>query len=232
MEAFLRYLKDYEVFIYLVIGILAAWQLRKFILAWEELRAAAFGLERESAQVKLNTAAAGLVILFVAAIGVYGLVTFLTPSLPGSDPLPTATVDLLATPTITLQPQASPPAAETAGTPEAAAAQAEISGCLPGEVMISSPENDQVVQGVVEVEGTADIPDFGFYKFEVAREGSENWLTIQAGDTFKQEEQLGFWDTTQLEPGPYKLRLVVFDNQGNQRDPCQVTLTVEPAPEG
>jgi hypothetical protein len=94
--------------------------------------------------------------------------------------------------------------------------------------MISSPEDGEAVRDVVQVEGTANIPDFGFYKFEVSRDDADNWLTIQAGDTYKVEESLGFWDTTQLDPGIYNLRLVVFDNTGEQRDPCQVTVTVDP----
>ena len=41
------------------------------------------------------------------------------------------------------------------------------------------------------------------------------------------EEKLGFWDTTQLEPDNYYLRLVVIDNQGIQREPCVVYLYVD-----
>lgn len=230
MEAFLRYLKEYEIIIYLVIGILAAWQLRKFILAWEELRAAAFGLERESAQGRLNSAAVILVLMILAVVIVYGLVTFLAPAVPGADQIPTPTLDLLATPTYTLEPESESSVSPTE-EPFETQEQDQTSGCLPGEVLISSPADGDAVRDVVEVEGTVDIPDFGFYKFEVSRSDAENWLTIQAGDTFKNEEQLGFWDTTQLEPGLYNLRLVVFDNQGNQRDPCQVTVTVERASE-
>lgn len=226
MQAILRYLQEYEILIYLGLGLLAVWQFRKFILAWEELRAAAFGLERESAQARLNTSAAVLALLLMAGITVYGLVTFLAPAVPGAQALPTPTLDLLATPTITLVPEAEAP--EAAESTPGIETQQPVSGCLPDEVYLSSPADGDAVRDIVEVRGTADIADFGFYKFEVSSDGSNSWLTIQAGDTFKQDEQLGFWDTTQLEPGVYNLRLVVFDNQGNQRDPCQITVTVEP----
>jgi hypothetical protein len=93
--------------------------------------------------------------------------------------------------------------------------------------MITSPEPEATVSGIIEIEGTVDIPDFGFYKFEVAPADSQNWLTIQASDLPAVEEQLGFWDTTQLEPGNYQLRLVVTDNQGIELDPCEVSLYVE-----
>jgi len=226
MEGILRFLNEHELIIYFLIGLLAAWQLRKFIIAWDELRAAAFGLEEESAQVQLNSSAAVLVLLMISAILVYGAVTFLAPAVPGANQLPTPTLDLLATPTITLQPAAEGEVLEEEATPEVVE-DASSSGCLPGEILITSPEDGEAVRDVIQVEGTANIPDFGFYKFEVSRDDADNWLTIQAGDTFKVEEPLGFWDTTQLEPGIYNLRLVVFDNTGEQRDPCQVTVTVE-----
>ncbi len=100
-------------------------------------------------------------------------------------------------------------------------------GCVPKEVMITYPENNSTVSGIIEIEGTVNIADFGFYKFEISSHNSDKWLTIQAGDVPKSDEMLGFWDTTQLDPGNYSLRLVVIDNQGIQNEPCAVDLYVE-----
>lgn len=226
MEDILRYLKNYELVIYIILALVAAWQIRKFLVAWEELRAAAFGLERESAQSRLNRTAGVLVLLLMLAVFEYALVTFVVPNVQGANPLPSPTVDLLATATSTL-----PPTTPTSSTTQAAEGQAlemEVpTGCIPGEVMISSPEDGETIRDIVEVEGTADIPDFGFYKFEVTKVDTQSWLTIQAQDEVKREEELGFWDTTQVEPGQYNLRLVVFDNLGNQRDPCVVSVYVD-----
>jgi len=226
----LRYLKELEYLIYIIVGIFTVWQLRKFYSAWEELRAAAFGLERESAQARLNRSAALLVILLFLATAEFGMVSFIIPAIPGVEPLPTATLDLLATPTITL---AAETVTSSADVQETSLPGTEIiqTGCIPGEVMITFPENDSTVQGVVEVEGTVNIADFGFYKFEISRSGTDSWLTIQAGDSPKDNEELGFWDTTQLESGNYYLRLIVIDNQGIQREPCAVYLYVEPPSE-
>jgi len=226
----LRYLKELEYLIYIILGIFTVWQLRKFYSAWEELRAAAFGLERESAQARLNRSAALLVILLFLATAEFGMVSFIIPAIPGVEPLPTATLDLLATPTITL---AAETVTSSADVQETSLPGTEIiqTGCIPGEVMITFPENDSTVQGVVEVEGTVNIADFGFYKFEISRSGTDSWLTIQAGDSPKDNEELGFWDTTQLESGNYYLRLIVIDNQGIQREPCAVYLYVEPPSE-
>jgi hypothetical protein len=226
MIEFLRYIRDIEFLIYFILGALAIWQLRNFFVAWEELRAAAFGLEKESAQTRLNRSAALLVVLLFLTAAEFGLVSFIIPAIPGVDPIPTPTIDLLATSTATIDPQTvSQPTATQ--LPVLPGTQPGLEGCVPGAVMITSPENNTVVSGKIEIEGTANIDDFGFYKFEISPENSNSWLTIQAGDKIKIEESLGFWDTSQLDPGNYLLRLVVLDNQGIQRDPCVVDLIVE-----
>ena len=226
MNEFLRYLKDFEYLIYIIIGGFTAWHIRKFYIAWEELRAAAFGLEKESAQLRLNRSAALLVVLLFLGTAEFGLVSFIIPSMPNVDPLPTATLDLMASPTTTISvlEETSAPTVQETPLPGTAIIQ---TGCVPGELMITYPENNEPVSGIVEIEGTVNIPDFGFYKFEISTPNSDVWLTIQAGDSPKSDEMLGFWDTTQLEPGNYSLRLVVIDNQGIQQDPCVVELYVE-----
>jgi len=224
MNEILRYLKDLEYLIYLVLGAFTIWQLRKFFYSWEELRAAAFGLEKESAQLRLNRSAALLVVLLFLATAEFGLVSFIIPAMPEVEPLPTATLDLLATPTTTLAVASESAVPEETALPGTAIIQ---SGCIPEQVMISFPENNATVRDIVEVEGSVNIPDFGFYKFEISRGESENWLTIQAGDTPREDEMLGFWDTTQLEQDNYYLRLVVIDNQGIPLDPCIVYLYVD-----
>lgn len=230
MNEFLRYLKELEFLIYIILGTFTVWHLRKFFSAWEELRAAAFGLEKESAQARLNRSAALLVVLLFLATAEFGLVSFIIPAIPGVEPLPTATLDLLATPTVTLAAETVTSSADIQETP-LPGTEIIRSGCIPDEVMITFPENNSTVQDIVEVEGTVNIADFGFYKFEISRAGTDIWLTIQAGDSPKDNEMLGFWDTTQLESGNYYLRLVVIDNQGIQREPCAVYLFVEPPSE-
>jgi hypothetical protein len=226
MYELLRYLKDLEYLIYLVLGTLVVWQLRKFYLAWEELRAAAFGLEKESAQLRLNRSAAILVALLFLGVAEFGLVTFIIPAMPNVEPLPTPTLDLLATATITIAPDATLDSPAITQTP-LPGTEVMLNGCIPDQLFISYPANNDTVSGVVEVEGTVNISDFGFYKFEVAAVNSEKWLTVQAGDTPKVDEMLGFWDTSQLESGNYTLRLVVIDNRGVQLEPCAVDLYVD-----
>jgi hypothetical protein len=226
MNEILLFLKNLEYLVYIILGGLAVWQLRNFIFAWDELRSAAFGLEMESAQSRLNRAAALLVVLLFLGTAEFGLVTFIIPAMPALNPLPTPTIDLLATSTATLVVEPTGEGESLAQTPVPGTAVVQA-GCIPEEVFISSPDNNEVVSGVVEIRGSANIADFGFYKFEISAANTNSWLTIQAGDQPTVDDMLGFWDTTQLDPGNYSLRLVVVDNQGLQRDPCAVAVTVE-----
>ena len=223
-EDFLRLAKDWEVFIYLILGILIVWQIRKFSLAWGELRSAAFGLERESAQAKLNWSISMLIFVFLIGVVEFGLVSFVVPTVPEASPLPTSTLDLLATPTITLEPGAQAQAAEAAPI---SVEDSQNTGCIPLSVDIISPANDETIRDIVEIIGSADIPNFGFYKFEMASLNDPSWLTIQAGDVITREGRLGYWDTTRLTPGDYALRLVVTDNQGQAAEPCVIRVRVE-----
>jgi hypothetical protein len=107
----------------------------------------------------------------------------------------------------------------------------EDSGCVSGQVELSAPRNDQEVSSVVEVMGTADIPDFGFYKLEVKRPDETLWATIEAGNQIVQDGKLGNWDTRRLQPGVYELGLVVQNNQAISPSHCVVTVRVVPSTE-
>jgi hypothetical protein len=231
----IRFFREYEVWIYVVAGAIAVWQVGKFVLAWQELSKAAFGLERETAQYKLNTAAALLVLMLLTVVGEFMLVSFVAPAVPGAIPIPTPTLDLLATPSITLP----PPTPTLSGTnqltgtvqPEGTlepAAMPEESVCVAGQVMISDPKDGQEISDIVTLVGTATTPKFGFYKYEVARPGDSSWLTIGGGRNPVVEGKLGDWDTTTRVPGEYLLRLVVTDNEGNYLPACVIRVRIAP----
>jgi hypothetical protein len=228
MEEALRFFKAYEVWIYLILAIGGLVYVRKFIVAWGDLRGAAFGLERESAQSRLNQSATMIVFLLILAVAEFYLVSFIAPIVPGANPLFTPTLDIFATSTATLPVETAgaetPPAAEATRAPTQEVPVGE--GCVPGQVMLTEPKNGEEISGVVTLMGTADIENFGFYKYEVARPGETIWLTIQAGRTIVQDGELGQWDTRTLESGDYSLRLVVTDNEGNSREPCVIQVRV------
>lgn len=231
MEDALRFFRAYELWVYLVLALGGLIYVRKFILAWEEMRAAAFGLERESAQARLNQAAGMTVLLLMIGIAVFAVVTFIVPSFPGSNPLLTPTMDLLATHTATLNAeneaiQATVPTDQSGSVPSPTAIQVVGEGCVPGQIMISSPQEGIELSDVITIKGTANIANFGFYKYEVARPDDDVWLTIQAGRQIVIENDLGQWDTRTLTSGDYMLRLVVTDNQGQSLPPCVIQVRV------
>lgn len=230
MEEALRFFREYEIWIYLFLGLWGLYFIRKFILAWDELREAVFGLERENAQGRLNRASGLLVLLLMMAVAEFILVTFVAPAFPAANTLSTPTLDLLASATTTLPLLNS----GTQPPPEAAGTQTTIvlpSSCIPGQVEIISPQNGQDVSGIVEVVGTASIPNFGFYKFEIKRPDESVWLTIQAGNLAVTASKLGDWDTSRLTPGEYQLGLVVVDNAAKPLGPCTILVRVFRAPE-
>lgn len=230
----IRFLRQYEVWIYVVAGAIAIWVVGKFIQAWQELGKSAFGLEREIAQSKLNVAAVSLVVMLLVVVGEFMVVSFVAPAVPGAIPIPTPTLDLLATPTITIPPPTATisgtvqaEGTPAAGTPQPAALPEE-NACVAGQVMLSKPQDGEEISDIVTLEGTASIPNFGFYKYEVARQGDSSWLTIGGGRIPVVNGKLGDWDTTTRIPGEYLLRLVVTDNQGNYLPACVIRVRIAP----
>jgi hypothetical protein len=229
MEQAFQFFRDYEIWIYVILGVLALWQVRKFALAWEELRGAFFGLEREAAQSRVNAAATMVVILIIMAIAEFTLVTFVVPTIPGANPLPTATLDLLATPTTTLPAPTQNPN-ETPGITPTPAEVPAAEGCTVGQVNLTSPLNADRINGSFTVRGSADIPNFGFYTLQIAHPGDAIWLPILVGQEAVKNDILGTWETSTLTPGEYMLKLVVTDNVGTVLTPCTIQVTVEPPP--
>jgi hypothetical protein len=67
----------------------------------------------------------------------------------------------------------------------------------------------------------------GFYKYEYRLKGREEWIPIAAGNKVVIESALGGnWNTEQLQPGLYELRIVVSDNQNNLFQPCVIEVKV------
>jgi hypothetical protein len=149
--------------------------------------------------------------------------TFIAPSLPASDILATPTLDLFLTPAATLSPAE---ATQAALSPVTQSVPSGMSGCIPDQIMITSPEPGADVSGTVNIIGTAKVPNFGFFKYEVAPMGTQNWATISAERNQKQNESLGEWNTSSLTNGDYFLRLVITDNVGVALEPCVIAVRV------
>lgn len=227
MEDALRFFRTYEYVIYILLGALAIWEIRRFMLAWEEMRQAAFGLERENAQTHLNRAATMLVLILFFTIAEFTMVTFIAPTIPGANPLLTPTIDLLATPTYTLGPSlASDVNPDETPVPPTPTPVGE--GCINSQLEITDPKNGDSLSGQITIVGTVDMPNLAFYKYEVARPGETIWLPIQAGRGAVRAATLGEWYTNTLQPGEYLLRLVATDNEGTTLGTCQIQIYVNP----
>ena len=224
MKDLLQLLKEYEVWVYFLSAVIGLVNLRKLIFAYQEWRSSLFGIEREKAQQRFSTyLTLFLLVVLLAGLEV-SLVSFVIPNYPAdTGVLPTATLDLSITPT-------APPPVGTPGAPnqtqQPTVAIKLTEGCTTGAVEWSSPKNGDEIGGKVQLLGTVNIPNLGFYKYEYSQPGTDVWSTIAAGNKNIVNDLLGNWDTTLLVPGDYLLRLVVADNQNQLLPACIVSVRV------
>ncbi|MBN2115019.1 MAG: hypothetical protein JW730_00505 [Anaerolineales bacterium] len=223
MGSLYRTLASYEPLIYIALAIGAMFAFRRMWRAWREWRNSVYGLEREFALRRLGQATATAFLVLALLFAEFFIATFVAPALPASDILATPTLDLLLTPAGTLSPAESTQAALSPVTQEVPSG---MSGCVPDEIMITSPQSGTDVSGTVQITGTASVPNFAFYKYEVARQGVQEWATISANREPRQNEELGEWNTASLTNGDYFLRLVITDNAGASLEPCVISVRV------
>jgi hypothetical protein len=231
MDEALRFFRLYEGWIYFFIALGAVLYLRRLFVNFREMRSTIFGLERTSAQNRFNQAVTVLVLLILIGIGEFVIVSYIAPLRPESNPLLTPTIDLLATATATLPVNETPEPGteeEDEGTPvPTPTIDARIGQCVAGELEITSPEPADQLIGAVEIIGSANVENFGFYKLEVTPQNQATWRTIQAGREPVQDGVLvASWDTSTLAPGDYLLRLVVTNAAGDLLPDCQVPITI------
>jgi hypothetical protein len=222
-EVFLS-LEKYQGLFYLLLLLAGMYAFRRLWKAWKEWREAYFGLEREIAVRRLAQWLAAAVLILLLMCGVFAIATFVVPSLPASDLIATPTLDLLATPSAAL------PADQTALmalTPIVAASAAGSQGCVPGQLEITSPKPGAEISGTITLVGTVNVPNFGFYKYELTLRGMENWAPLSAERKVKINEELGILNTSVLTPGDYLLRLVVVDTAGISLPPCIISLRIK-----
>ncbi len=252
MSDLLHILDVNEIWIYLLLGVVGLVYFRKVLIALNEWRGSLFGLERNTAQRRLTEATSILVLLLMMMGGEFILVTFVIPNYPNTQPLPTPTLDWVsATATPAADQTLVPPYPVTVATVPAAISASAPSNCSRGQIEFTYPRAGDQLKGLVTLTGSANIPNFGFYKYEFAQPGSSSWTTIQAGTAIRmgctdgpcptptgnpdtttetdRPDQIGQWDTSQLVPGDYLLQLIVTDNQGNALPACIIPVRVLPA---
>ena len=90
--------------------------------------------------------------------------------------------------------------------------------CPRRQACFMSPMTGITVTGVVEFRGAANRPGFNYYKLEYQKEGTTDWVLIETHELPVQFASLGYWQTADVQPGKYLVRLIVVDINGNYWD--------------
>lgn len=246
MSVLVRLVADYAPWIYAMCGMLALWYLREAFLLRRERRQAMYTLEREVALGRVRSIF-GIAFVLLAVMGlIYYISNYLvevvptptieeeikaltpsaglllpTPTPTPEPPTPTPTITPTPRPRPTLRPMESP-TLELLPTVQPAI-------CPDPRSSLTSPGVNAVLQGTVQVTGSAYSEGFNYYKLEFGVGPSPTaWNFIMQGDAPVHDGALGTWNATGLAPGLYTLQLKVVDHTGNWIDPpCQVQVTVE-----
>jgi len=239
MTILVKLIADYAVWLYLLLGLVALLFLRAYLVARRERDNSIFALERESASGRMAQAIIALLVTFIIIGGVFYTSQTLVEEIPLPEVTPTPTSlivlppsptppPLLPTPTPTDTPRPRPtlPPLETVAPTTPEAVVGVPANCLNPGVRISEPGTGATVSGVIQIIGSASIPDFWYYKFEFQGNGFGDWTFIQRFDTSINGGILGAWDTRSVPSGDYQFRLVVVDKTGNYPEPCTVLLSV------
>ena len=249
MEQVLRILAEYQWWIYGFLFLIFLFYLRRAIVARREGVRSIFRLEQEQARGRYGRSVllAAIVLLLAAAVffaANYGL-TALSP--PPEEPTPTATTGPLAAPTLTSTPAPAtitPTATATlerptrpprpTETPDVVVTETPVvrpPSCPNPAARITSPGVNQVIRGNFTVRGTANIPNFQYYKVEVGPGGNprdHEWTVVgQLHNTPQAGGTLATFNSGAYGVGTYTLRLVVVDQTGNYPEPCRVTVNVQ-----
>ncbi|MFQ5460197.1 MAG: LysM peptidoglycan-binding domain-containing protein [Anaerolineae bacterium] len=98
------------------------------------------------------------------------------------------------------------------------------------EVQIVRPREMETLSGVVQVIGSANIPDFQFYKVEYAPGHAPLASSFNSiNNTYSKsvvDTVLTTWFVDHLAAGDYTLRLTAVDNRGQYPTPCDVHVRV------
>ena len=224
MTTLLRFLTQYEIVFYILLGIVLIIFSRKVYLAWKEWSIALFGLEKEHTQRQINQGITVLIFTFALGVGLFIVTTFVTPAVPGIQQVSTPTLELTAQSTVDL----STPTIVTTTQGLIPTLTAILDrGCVADQIEWTDPINGDIIDGKYLLKGIVNVPNLGFYKFEYSQVDANDWTTIAAGNKIVIDDALGgSWDTSSLTPGDYQLRLIVSDIAGNPMPECVIKITI------
>ena len=250
MAFFVQLFANYAGLIYIALIVGAVFYVREIIAARQDLQQSLYSLEREAANNRLWRSILMLGVLMLIAAATFVVSTVVAPqmitdegrvtptpafTLPTNTPTPT----FQPTPTRTPRPPTATPGTPTPtieGAPTGAPTRTPVAlpaaNCPDPNVQIVAPVSGQIFSGEIQVRGTADAPNFAFYKLTLNGPATGN-VTQTAGDVVRAPVHggvLGAIDATSLlnQPGAYIVGLVVVDNTGNELPHCDVAVVVQP----
>lgn len=126
--------------------------------------------------------------------------------------------------------EATPAETPTPGpTPTPSPTPRPVAGCAPN-AFIREPASGGQVAGTVNIYGTADTSDFGYYELEISGPQTNGAWANLIGRRVTQRVADGFLggnvNLSQWEPGSYLLRLTVGNDQGETTNQCVVDIVL------
>lgn len=260
MDAIFVFLIRNDIWIYILSTLGLLWYLAELLRAQSALRRAMFGLERETALRTRNTAFFFICVFGGTIGLVTYANEVVRPTLPESmlrPPTPTpgtgqnqttteateTTADATepgTTPTSPVAPTVTLPGDAAGGTgvtetptpgptPTPSPTARPVAGCAPN-AFIREPASGKRVAGTVNIYGTADTPDFGYYELEISGPQTNGAWANLIGRRVTQGVEDGFLggnvNLSQWEPGSYLLRLTVGDSQEQVTNQCVVDIVL------
>ena len=244
MPILVRLIDKYANYLYIVCALILIPFLSQFQRARRD-KQSIFPLEKENAIKRLRRVIFGIVLVLGIAAGIYYISSYIEPTIvePDEAPTPTSTTSLLfptptsssptptetptVMPTATRRPRPTPQEVEPTDTPTPTP-EVIAPNCPNPSVRIISPGVNAVLTSTVEIRGSANIEDFGYYKFEFkSLSTADEWHHVYTGEQPVSDGVLGYWNVDPLPAGEYLFRLVVVDATGNYPPPCQVRVSVK-----
>lgn len=232
MIVLLQLIRKYDLWLYGLCGLVCLFYLRRAWHARQTLAASFFSLEKEVATSQLLRSLGGALFCCLFVGSIYYVTRYLAPALELPEvlraeptpiliptPIPTPTP---GPPTSGLAPTATRrivrPVLPTPTPPVTSTPEIMPPSCPDPGAQLTAPGVNQVLHGLVQVRGTAQIADFDYYKFEFRGAGLESeWAFLQRHDEPVVEGLLGTWDVSMLPNGEYEFRLVVVRRDGNYK---------------
>lgn len=157
--------------------------------------------------------------------------SYLTPIPANYRVQPQPTAESSALPTTEALASGQAPTPSPSSIPATPATNLLPPNCPHPQARLTAPQMNQVVKGQVQTEGTANIENFDYYKFEIRREDGDvedEWHWIESFETPVENGILGILRLSGLPEGVYTLRLTVVNQEGNYPfPPCDVRLHVK-----